>query len=124
MRREVAALGAVWLAAWPATAVEIANFDVGTTADLVALCSTDPGDPLYAEAMQFCYGYVAGAAHFHQAMVHHNRIRALACPREQVTRRDLVATFLDWARTNPEYMDELPVETVARAAVATWPCDR
>ena len=124
MRREVAALGALWLAAAPALAVETANFEVRTTADLVALCSAEPEDPLYDEAMQFCYGYVAGAAHFHQAIVHNNRIRAIACPREQVTRQDLVATFLDWAETNPQYMDELPVETVARAAVATWPCEQ
>jgi Rap1a immunity proteins len=124
MRGKMAALGALCLATAPALAVETGNFEVRTTADLVELCSTDPDDPLHAEAMQFCYGYVAGASHFHQAMVHNNRMRALACPREQVTRRDLVATFLDWTATNPQYMDELPVETVARATVATWPCDR
>ena len=124
MRGEVAAFGAFWLAAWPASAVEMANFNVGTTADLVELCSTDPGDPLYAEATQFCYGYLAGTSHFHQAMVHNNRVRAIACPQEQVTRRDVVAVFLDWAKANPQHMGELPVESVMRAAVATWPCDQ
>jgi len=124
MRGEVAALGALCLAAAPALAVETTDFEVRTTADLVTLCSAEPGDPLYAEAMQFCYGYMAGGAHFHQAMVHEDQIRAIACPREQVTRQDLVAMFLDWAKVNPQHMGELPVESVMRAAVATWPCER
>lgn len=124
MRREVAVLGALWFAAAPALAVETEVFEVRTTSDLVELCSADPADPLHAEATQFCYGYMAGAAHFHQAMVHGDGIEPLACPREEVTRQDLVAVFLDWAEANPQHMDELPVESVVRAAVAEWPCDR
>jgi hypothetical protein len=57
-----------------------------------------PEDPLYSEALQFCYGYVAGVAQLHRALVRAGDIKPLACPRYEVTREALVRVFLDWAR--------------------------
>jgi hypothetical protein len=122
MRNAIAAAGVVCALASPALAVETSNFNLGTTRDLVALCSCQPDDPLYAEALQFCYGYMAGMAHLHRALVRADDIRPVACPRYEVTREALVRVFLDWARANPGAMDELPAESVKRAAVAAWPC--
>ena len=62
MRNAIAAAGAVCALALPALAVETSSFNLATTRDLVALCSCQPDDPLYAEALQFCYGYMAGMA--------------------------------------------------------------
>jgi hypothetical protein len=62
MRNALAAAGAACGLAASALAVETSNFSVATTRDLVALCSCQPDDPLYAEALQFCYGYMAGVA--------------------------------------------------------------
>jgi len=107
----------------PAPAVEISNFNLGTTRDLVALCSDQPNDPLYAEALQFCYGYMAGVAQFHRAMVEGEKIEPLACPKDPVTREQLVGVFLDWAKANTQSMDELPVASLEQAAAAQWPCD-
>ena len=119
----VVAVGAGWVLAAPVLAVETSNFNVGTTRDLVELCSAEPADPLYAEALQFCYGYMAGAAHFYRALMHGDRIKPIACPEREVTRQEVVGAFLEWARANAQHMEELPVESVVRAAVAEWPCD-
>jgi hypothetical protein len=117
-----AALGAACALALPAMAAEPSNFDATATRDLVALCSDEPGDPLYAEAKQFCYGFLAGVAQFHRSLVQGEDIKPIACPKQAVTREQLVGVFLDWAKANPQYMDEPPVEGLKRAAIAQWPC--
>jgi hypothetical protein len=122
MRATFVAASAAFALALPALAVETNNFNLGTTRDLVILCSDQPDDPLYAEALQFCYGYMAGLAQFHRALVRADDIKPVACPRYEVTRGALVRVFLDWARANPGTMDGLPAESVVRAAVAAWPC--
>ena len=122
MRNSLVAAGAACALASPALAVETSNFNLATTRDLVALCSGQPDDPLYAEALQFCYGYMAGMAQLHRALVQADDIEPVACPQHEVTREALVQVFLDWARANPGAMDELPAESVKRAAVAAWPC--
>ena len=102
MRQRIAiALGAICVLVSPAMAVEPSNFNATTTGDLVALCSDEPGDALYAEAKQFCYGFLAGAAQFHRAMVQGERIEPIACPKDAVTREQLAGVFLDWAKANP-----------------------
>jgi hypothetical protein len=116
-----AALGAFCALAIPALAAEPSNF---TTRDLVALCAGEPDDPLYAEAKQFCYGFLAGVAQFHRTMVQGEKIAPLACPQDAVTREQLVGVFLDWAKANPQAMDELPTRSLERAAAAQWPCER
>jgi Rap1a immunity proteins len=122
MRNAIAAAGAVCALASPALAAETSNFTLATTRDVVALCSCQPDDPLYAEALQFCYGYMAGVAQLHRALVRPDDIKPVACPRYEVTREELVRVFLDWVRANPGAMDEFSAESLKRAAVAAWPC--
>jgi hypothetical protein len=117
-----AALGAVCALATPAMAAEPSNFNATTTRDLVALCAGEPDDPLYAEAKQFCYGFLAGVAQFHRTMVEGSKIEPLVCPQDAVSREQLVGVFLDWAKANPQAMDELPAQRLERAAAAQWPC--
>jgi Rap1a immunity proteins len=122
MKNALVAASAACALASPAPAVETSNFNLATTSDLVALCSCQPDDPLYAEALQFCYGYMAGVAQLHRVLVRANDIKPVACPQHEVTREALVRVFLDWARANPGAVDELPAESVKRAAVGAWPC--
>ena len=103
-------------------AAEVSNFGLVTTLDLVALCSARSDDPLYAEALQFCFGYMAGVAQLHRALVRAGDVEPVACPRYEVTREALVRVFLDWAHAHPGAMDALPAESVKRAAAAAWPC--
>ena len=56
-------------------------------------------------------------------MVQNEKIEPLACPKDPVTREQLVVVFLDWAKVNPHSMDELPAESLERAAAARWPCE-
>jgi Rap1a immunity proteins len=123
MRHVIAAAGAACALASPVLAVQPSNFNLATTRDLVALCSCQPHDLLYAEALQFCYGFLAGVAQFHRAMVQGEKIEPLACPKDPVTREQLVGAFLDWAEANTQSMDELPVASLEQAAAAQWPCD-
>src|SRR4051812_4642201 len=106
----------------PVIAAEPSNFAATTTRDLVALCADEPGDALYLEAKQFCYGFLTGAAQFHRLMAHGDDIMPIACPKQEVTRAQLVGVFLDWAKANPGSTDELPVDSLRRAAAAKWPC--
>ena len=122
MRLVLTSMAAAWSLTDPAAGAETRNFDLETTADLVALCSCPPDDPLYAQALQFCYGYLAGMAHLHRALVRDGKIERLACPNHEVARDELAGLFLDWVRDNPAAMDAPPVESVKRAAVAAWPC--
>jgi hypothetical protein len=65
---------------------------------------------------------MAGMAHLHRALIRANAIKPLACPQHEVMRESAVRVFLDWARANPDAMDELPAESVKRAAAEAWPC--
>lgn len=107
-----------------ALGAETRNFHLDTTADLVALCSCPPEDPLFAQALQFCYGYLTGMAHLHRALVDEKRIERLACPDHEVTREELARVFLDWAGANTNAMEGLPADGVRQAAIAAWPCNK
>lgn len=122
MRILVLATGIALALPSPGLAVEVDNFALRTTRDLVALCSSREEDPLYAEALQFCFGYVAGVAQLHRALVRAGDLKPLACPRYEVTREALARIFLDWAHADPRAADSLPAESVKRAAAAAWPC--
>jgi hypothetical protein len=117
-----AALAAAGVPVSALAAVEPSNFNATTTRDLVALCSNEPGDALYAEAKQFCYGFVAGAAQFHRSAVHGDGMKPIACPQQEITRAELVAVFLDWAKANPRATGAPPVQSLRRAAGEKWPC--
>jgi hypothetical protein len=124
MRTFLVIAAAALALASPAAAVETSDFNLRTTRDQVAVCSGEPEEELYAEALQFCYGFVAGVAQLHRMLVETGDTKPVACPRHEVTREALVAIVLDWTGANPGAMDLLPAESVARAAAATWPCTR
>jgi hypothetical protein len=122
LRDFIVAAGAALALASRVLAVEVDNFNLESTQDLVALCSVRSDEPLYAEALQFCYGYMAGVAQLHRALVHDNLLEPVACPEHEVTREALVQVVLDWVRANLDVAGELPAESVKRAAAAAWPC--
>jgi hypothetical protein len=61
MRRELLVLVLV-MGLWPmiAGAVTRGDFLAQTAQDLLHLCAASPTDPLYTEAISFCYGYWGG----------------------------------------------------------------
>jgi hypothetical protein len=122
MRTILAAAFMACALALPAAAADSSEFNLQTTRSLVALCSVDLDQPLYAEALQFCYGFMAGVAQLHRALVRTGDVKPVACPQYEVTRERLTQVFLDWVRANPVAMDQPPGESVRRAAAAAWPC--
>ena len=121
------ALGAGLLAALvptgPAGSVEIEDFALMATQDLVDLCDADPASALAPEARQACYGYVAGTIHFYRALVDGgDRFKPVVCPGRELTREEVAGLLVEWAPKHPEHMAELPVEGVMRALVGAYPC--
>src|SRR5262245_26069418 len=106
----------------PVMPVEPSKFDATTTRDLVALCAEEPDDSLYTEAKQFCYGFLAGVAQCHRSIVLADGIEPIACRKHEVTLEQVAGVCLDWGKASPQLMDDLPVESLRRAATAEWPC--
>jgi hypothetical protein len=115
-------LGSIALV-YPVQAVEVGDFELQTTQDLVDVCSADPDGSLGPEAQQACYGYIAGTIHFYSSLVAGgDRFKPIVCPDRELTRQEVAELLVDWAKDNPDHMQALPVEGVLRAAVATYPC--
>lgn len=95
-----------------------------STRDLYTICSVQPGQPLYERAVAFCLGFTTGVMHYHAAIAKGQTLRPLICPDHELARFEVVKQFLDWAPQHPEFMNEPPVEGLARSATAKWPCPR
>jgi hypothetical protein len=108
-----------------AEAVVSDNFRVRSTADLVEICSTPANDSLYAAAISFCHGFGVGAYHYYHASVSGPTAKPFVCiPDPPPSRTEGMQMFVAWARENPQYMVEPPVETLFRWLVAKWPCPK
>jgi hypothetical protein len=128
MRTTVLAASAM-LALWPLQAgaqdagtADLGDFAVDTAQDLVDLCAADESSSLYVDALQFCYGFFEGMAHYHDRLASGPEIDPIVCPTGQVTRQDIVEMYLAYAQANPQYLDEDPADNVVRAAIDSWPC--
>lgn len=101
---------------------DLGDFEVDTAQQLLDLCSADPNEALYAEARQFCYGFLEGMAHYHDRLTAGPEVDPIVCPTGRVTRDDFVEMYVSFARANPQFLDEDPADNVVRAAIASWPC--
>jgi hypothetical protein len=101
---------------------DLGDFEVDTAQNLLDLCSADPNDALHTEALQFCYGFLEGMAHYHDRLTAGPEIDPIVCPTGRVTREDFVEVYVNFARANPQFLEEDPADNVVRAAIATWPC--
>jgi hypothetical protein len=107
----------------PASAITADAFRMRTGADLVALCTTPADDPLYAAAIHMCHGFGAGTYQTIQAMTRHEKLTPLFCPPEtQMTRNDAIRIFVEWAKSNSQYLPDPPVELLGRFLVERFPC--
>jgi hypothetical protein len=129
MARWLAAAAVVAFLPWSASAqvgtADLDDFLMVTAQDLVDLCSAEPGNPLFIEAKQFCYGFFSGVMYYHDAMATGTDFGRIVCPEERVTREEAVSMFLAWAADNPEHLaTDQPAEAVIRAALDKWgPCE-
>jgi Rap1a immunity proteins len=100
---------------------DLEDFNLNSAQDLADLCDAKPGDELYAEAKQFCYGFLSGVVHFHDALAAGPRFGRIVCPEGKVTRDDGVAMFVAWAKAHPDEASTTnPAEALVKAAVDKW----
>jgi hypothetical protein len=101
------------------------DFLMQTTQDLVDVCSVKPGDPHYEGALGFCHGFEEGAVQYYLEVAAGSPEEAFVClPEPRPSRADVMQWFLAWARENPQYAKERPVDGFFRFLAATWPCRR
>ena len=106
-----------------AGAVSENDFKADTTEQIVNLCTSDPGEPLYQQAFNFCHGYLVGAYKYYEAEHSGSNATKLVClPDPQPTRDEAIQMFMEWAKAHPQYMGENPVETEFRFLMEKWPC--
>jgi hypothetical protein len=101
------------------------DFVLSTTQNLVNLCSVSPSDPRAKEAIQMCEGYMLGAYHYYLATNSgKNDMRLVCMPSPTPSRNQVAAMFVEWAKANPQYMKEAPVDSEFRFMSAKWPCKK
>lgn len=108
-----------------ASAVEESHFEVKNAADLIAVCTTAPGDSKYTAALHFCHGYVVGAYHYYESLVTAPMYQPLFCPDDKQQPRDrFIKDFIAWAKAHPQYNNELAVHVLFKYMIERWPCTR
>jgi hypothetical protein len=105
---------------------DLQDFSLKNAQDLVDLCDAKPGDELYAEAKQFCYGFMSGVVHFHDALASGPKGHRIVCPEGKVTRDDGAAMLVAWATAHPAEASTMnPAEALVKAALDKWgPCQQ
>ena len=127
MRKTILA-GAVALAMTPGMAgatVEKEDFDLNTTAQLLDVCSVAPKSPFAVQAMNFCLGFIEGAAHYHDHVSASKDMGRIICPPPGATRADARVIFVNWAdanRSDKAVMESNALVGLISAAIDKWPC--
>jgi hypothetical protein len=98
------------------------DFKLDKAQELLDICTVSTSHPDYLEAYGFCVGYFTGAMHYHRALSKGPERKAIVCPEHTVTRAEAIAVYVAWAKANPQYMNDEPMEALMRAAVEKWPC--
>lgn len=99
-----------------------ADFELHDTQDLLQLCSAGGESLMAAEAINFCYGVIAGAYQMHEAIAANDPRKRLVCPPSGVTRADGRRVFVEWATANRQHWQEPAVDGLFRAWTALYPC--
>lgn len=100
------------------------DYELDTAKDLYDVCTVPPSHPDHAVARAFCVGYFEGGIHLHDALAAADDFPEIACAPDTTTRAEVVEVFVEYARANPQYNGERAMDTVFRAVVNKWPCDK
>ena len=127
--RVTAILGVAAMALWPslAQATDTNNFAMKTTQDLFQVCATAQNDPMRAQAIEFCEGFLLGVVLYHDEIVSRTDLKRLICYPQGVTRDQGIQAFIDWAKTHQadqKFMGDPPVVGAVRGLASKWPCPK
>ena len=107
----------------PCFAATPSNYDVRSAADLVAICSTAPGDSLASAATGFCHGYVVGVYRTLEEIQEARPWARMFCPPAmRPSRTQAIAAYVAWTNARPEELTKLPMESITDYLAATYPC--
>ncbi len=122
-----AALAVAAFAATPASAdghegFTYEDFQARNAQDLMDICTVEESHSDYWEAKAFCFGLFHGGHKFHEALTSGESFDTIACPGPEATVEDAVTVFVNYARANPQHLEEPAMDMIFRAVSAQWPC--
>lgn len=100
------------------------DFLLRNTADLVALCSAGPGDPMASAAVNFCNGFTIGVVRTLEKVDAAERSRrAMFClPANRPSRSAAITEFVHWANADPSRLSISAEDGVATFLSTQYPC--
>jgi hypothetical protein len=110
---------------WPyySAALTRDDFLIRTTQDLIKLCTASESDSLYQAAIGFCHGFATGAYQYYQANTAGAEQAAFVClPEPPPTRAEAIQMFVAWAKENPQYLNDRPVDSLFRFLGTKFAC--
>ncbi len=113
------------------------NFLVRNTQDIVQLCSVSPEDKLYTQAIHFCHGFLVGIYRTQNEFFSNPGLSPLVCLPEsfpspiksgvrevELSRNQTITGYIQWAKTNSDYMQDSVVTTVMKYLIDHFPCEQ
>ena len=95
-----------------------------STGDLLRYCDGSAIDDDVDQDRTFCDGFIAGAGLFYLELVKAGKIAPWACAEKVPTLAEARAAFVAWAGSNPDALDDRPIDGFWRAMAATYPCPK
>lgn len=109
--------------ALPARAVDNTDFVARTQQDVIDLCTATDDDPMQAQAIAFCHGFLIGAYTSHQTERAGADAVKIVCPPDPApSRAEGIGMYIDWAKAHPEYANEPSIESLFKFLTDKWPC--
>ncbi|MFL5258046.1 MAG: Rap1a/Tai family immunity protein [Rhodopila sp.] len=114
----IAAGMAALAAGWPLAQASASGM---TTASLAEACANEGRDMAGATEVGYCRGFMTGAGQYDRE-IYQGRSAIFCMPDPSPTFEAAQASFVAWARANPQFANELAVDGLMRWAAATYPC--
>ncbi|TCZ64816.1 Rap1a/Tai family immunity protein [Roseicella aquatilis] len=92
-----------------------------TTGTLAEACALEARDVSTATGVGYCRGFMTGAGQYHREIAV-DRPSIFCLPTPSPSFEAAQASFVAWARANPQYAEELALDGLMRWAAATYPC--
>lgn len=102
--------------------LSVDDFQLNSAKELVEICTLESAHPDFQTAMGFCYGFISGGGHFHDALSQGPEFNRMVCTPKGLTHDQVVKVFTAYTRDNPQFLKEPAMDVLFRAAVAKWPC--
>ncbi len=105
-------------------AVTVDNFALHTAADLAALCTANPTEPLGTAAQNFCQGFSTGVFRVLYDIGLSTGHSLFCLPLPNPTRTEVVTAFSAWVAIDPARMASPAEDALFRFLTTQYSCDR